>query len=412
MGRKILHISKYKDGGAGIAAYNIHKSILAHSGIESFFLSQDEYREISLNNKKIKSLNIFLPFLSWLHQKISNLPILFFAPKLRGRSCNLLPTRWHKLANNGEYNAVVVHWVGGGGLSMTDLCKIKIPVLWVLHDMWIFSGTEHVVTDKRYSDGYKKTKLFIDIDRMFWKVKRKRLKNMSAKISFIAPSMWMYRCARDSKMLEGFDVSMIHNPIDVAFWRGDSGSYNQPIKPITSSRLTITFGATSLSYLKGAQLFVQALQKLNRTMQLDNVFINYVGKLDKDIISHTPYNYHNYGFVDIKEDLRNIYRKSSLCVFPSYIESFGQMAAEAALTGTPVIIYKHTGAADFIVHGYNGTLFDYYNSDSLAVAIKASLKMKSRNNLSAYDFCKAYRSITMQSVSDEYQKLIIDIVKE
>ena len=46
-------------------------------------------------------------------------------------------------------------------LSVSDIEKIKKPVIWTLHDMWGFCGAEHYTEDYRWQKGY--TKLNTDL---------------------------------------------------------------------------------------------------------------------------------------------------------------------------------------------------------------------------------------------------------
>ena len=41
-------------------------------------------------------------------------------------------------------------------LSVKDISKIKKPIVWTLHDMWAFSGAEHLSYEERWRKGYSK----------------------------------------------------------------------------------------------------------------------------------------------------------------------------------------------------------------------------------------------------------------
>ena len=38
-------------------------------------------------------------------------------------------------------------------ISVSDLSKIKKPLVWTLHDMWGFCGAEHISYDNRWEEG-------------------------------------------------------------------------------------------------------------------------------------------------------------------------------------------------------------------------------------------------------------------
>jgi glycosyltransferase involved in cell wall biosynthesis len=56
--------------------------------------------------------------------------------------------------------------------------------------------------------------------------------------------------------------------------------------------------------------------------------------------------------------LRKVYAVSDLLVLPSYTETFGLVVVEAALCGVPALRSNTFGAADQIIEGVNGAIFD------------------------------------------------------
>ena len=78
-------------------------------------------------------------------------------------------------------------------LSVSDISKIKKPLVWTLHDMWGFCGAEHVSWDKRWVDGYNvdnrpNYESGFDINRWTW---LRKLKYWKKPIQIITPSTWL-----------------------------------------------------------------------------------------------------------------------------------------------------------------------------------------------------------------------------
>ena len=67
-----------------------------------------------------------------------------------------------------------MHWITAEMLSIKDIGNIKKPLIWTLHDMWAFSGAEHIAMDNRYIKGYKRNnrpdhESGFDLNKWTWK---------------------------------------------------------------------------------------------------------------------------------------------------------------------------------------------------------------------------------------------------
>jgi len=72
--------------------------------------------------------------------------------------------------------------------------------------------------------------------------------------------------------------------------------------------------------------------------------------------------------------LPDFYTRSSALVMPSVGEGLGLVAAEAALTGLPVVAFDSGGVRDLVVHGRTGLLVSSVSTEALAAAIGALLE--------------------------------------
>ncbi len=144
---KVIHISSSDSGGAGRAAYRIHKSLLS-IGINS---------EMWVNRKKTRDSKVFSPV-----GKFSKI-LTYLKPHTRIPFRQLLLTRntilhspaifvssWIRKINQSDADIINLHWVQHEMLSISDIAKINKPIVWTLHDMWAFCGAEHISWDKRW----------------------------------------------------------------------------------------------------------------------------------------------------------------------------------------------------------------------------------------------------------------------
>lgn len=90
-------------------------------------------------------------------------------------------------------------------------------------------------------------------------------------------------------------------------------------------------------------------------------------------------------------------------IFPS-MEPFGIAPVEALASGCPVIAYKKGGAADYVIDGVNGVLFDKQNTKSIVAAIERFRKMK-------FDYKKVVASAKYFDVK-RFKKEIADFIDE
>jgi len=406
---KVLHVSKFSDvGGAAKAAHNIHLS-LKSVGIDSIFAV-----DVTSENDDVDTTTLGAFYtskvVSFLRLKFSN--ILLLLSSLRSqRSCNIIPTPWPKKINNSDCDVVMIHWVGGGGLSIFDLSKINKKIIWVMHDMWIFCGAEHLSTDARFINGYSRSNKpsnnkLLDIDKFIWKRKKhiiSKLKN----ITFIAPSEWMCEQALNSQMIHYHNICTVNIPIDTSYWKSSSSekSLNEVANVDLTSKFVLTFGSSSGATDKGMLIFTKAVELLPEFIKQD-LYLVFFGATDKLDIRSLSVPAINFGYVKSKNKLRQIISISDVCVYPSRIESFGQLAAETALCGTPVIAYKHSGVSDFIESGINGILFEKYTEKCIAQAIYDAHALFFNLGVDSRLNHKLINALNFENIGNKYKKII------
>lgn len=89
--------------------------------------------------------------------------------------------------------------------------------------------------------------------------------------------------------------------------------------------------------------------------------IEYIQKHVSKQIQYIPFVHH--------DELKNIYRRASVFVLPSYMDSWGQVVCEAMACGTPVIVSENTGAKDVVIDGESGFIIELANRKQLAEKI-------------------------------------------
>ena len=68
-------------------------------------------------------------------------------------SFNFFNTKILNKINKQDVDIVHLHWIGNEMISISQLKKIKKPIVWSFWDMWPICGAEHHSYDDRYING-------------------------------------------------------------------------------------------------------------------------------------------------------------------------------------------------------------------------------------------------------------------
>ena len=172
---KILHLNYYESqGGAAIAVQRIHNALLTKNIDSQIIVSKK-----NSNNPKVIGPNSTF-------EEILNLLKISFQRKLNkfsslktdfSQSYNLIPSNILDKIKKNNPDILHLHWIGNEMISIKQLSKIKIPIVWTLHDMWPYCASEHYTYSDDYIYGYnKKNYYFIDFNYLAWKLKKKIFK--------------------------------------------------------------------------------------------------------------------------------------------------------------------------------------------------------------------------------------------
>ncbi|MDH3377816.1 MAG: glycosyl transferase, partial [Gammaproteobacteria bacterium] len=192
-------------------------------------------------------------------------------------SLNIFPTGTHRVINKLQSDIVQFHWIGEGMISISEIAKIRSPIVWKMPDMWAFSGAEHYMLPHgypRYKEGYtrqnrQEMETGIDIDRLVWSYKRRSWKER--KFTIACPSKWMAKCALESILFRGYEVINIPNPIDLDKYRPMSRNEARLHFGLPKQKWLILFGAVNATNdrRKGFHYISNALQALSKNFGPD-----------------------------------------------------------------------------------------------------------------------------------------------
>lgn len=355
---KVLHVNLWDSrGGAAIAASRLHGA-LVHEGIDSGMLvarakgdvPQTELLSVGWRFQRDRLLERAVQFIgSW--QKDTT---LFTC------SLNLRPNNLVKRIHEIDPDIVHLHWVGGGMLRIEDLTKIQKPIVWTLHDMWPFCGTEHYSMDpeERWVQGYTPATRPASASGPDWAAAawRRKMKHwQKVPVMTISPSHWMRECAQHSALFrERSDCRhfVIANGLDPQIFRpGDKAAARRRLGLPLDGKPFVVFGAfAQISPMKGGDLLIEALTEAKRRGMDFRLGMFGFG----DLGEMAGYPVEQFGLVQDRERLVDIYNAADCLLVPSRLESFGQTASESLACGTPVVCFDTSGLRDIVDHKLNG----------------------------------------------------------
>lgn len=396
---KIVHLSTTDYGGAYKATERIHNGLLL-CGADS---------KILVRTKSNPESNVVEIFDTWFQKNVSKAKNLL---NLIASDDPIISDFFGTNVLNNQYvkeaDVIILHWVNSFiSYNVLEALKhLNKKIIWVMHDMWLFTGGCHY---DQYCEGYRneckdciliKTKIKQRIPRTNFEKKRKMLSDSN--IVLVGPSHWMVSEAQKSQITSGLDVFCVYNPIDEStFFDMKQKKTLRKKYSIPLNKKIILMGATSaLRSEKGGKFVDQIIEKIDSEKYAIVMFgeaFEAKNKLNNvEVIS--------LGLINDEYKMREIYNCADVFVATSNQEAFGYTICESLCCGTPVVAFAVGGICDQIVHKKNGFLATPWDVNELINGIEwaTSQEIKGMNilNNSLEEIGMQYLSI-IQQIGDE-----------
>ena len=412
---KILHVTtEAQIGGAGIAAYRLHKGQRC-LGAESFMLvnkkKQAEDFIIGPEKKFDKVMARLCPLLD-------KIPGRFSALKIDRLSSAWAPTRLLSRIKALSPDIVNLHWINDGFVRIEALTAIEQPIVWTLHDMWAFAGGEHYVGQSvRYKEGYTaenrpSAETALDVNRWIWRRKKKSWSKMQRMV-IVTPSRWLAECARESDLFQNSRVEVLPNGVDHERFHPMDHTAARRILGLPEHKKTILFGAGSSTSdkRKGYHLLVEAVKRLECTETPADYQLVVFGALSGD--TSFSIQTHYLGKLQDEISMALVYAAADVFVAPSVEENLANTVLESLSCGTPVVAFDIGGMRDMVSHKKNGYLAAGFDTDDLAQGIVWVLDNHERwGTLSESARNTVLGTFTLSAAAKRYLELYKDILSE
>ncbi len=413
---KVLHVS-FSDlgGGAARAAFRIH-SCLAAVGIRS---------SMRVHLRLSEDPAVHAPESRWawpigrLRLRASRLALRAQrSPSASVRTLGLVPSGLAAELNECDADLVNLHWVGFDMLSVGEIASIRKPLVWTMHDMWPFCGTEHYPLDSpdaRFRTGYLSDNRGAgargpDLDRWVWRRKRSL---WTTPFQVVCPSQWLAECARDSVLMRGWPIAVVPNPLDLEQYRPFSRDEVRAELGLPAHKRLVLFGAFGGADdpRKGLQHLAGALALLER-QSIPDVALVVFGNLPEEPVEIAGFQTINLGPIQDEKRLAKLYSSADAFVAPSEMDNLPNTVMEALACGTPVIAFRIGGMPDLIEPNRNGYLARPFDRADLAAGMlwalthpcPGELETAARSSAQRYApaaVAAAYRSVYEQVLGEQ-----------
>jgi len=393
-------------GGAARAAYRLHQSLLAQN-INSQMLvqskSSDDFTVLAPTSKIAKGINKLRPTLDGLLVKCyKNKSHTLFSPAWVGLSSVV------DRINEINPDVVHLHWICEGMMTIEAIAKIKVPIVWSLHDMWAFTGGCHY---DEHCEGYKQhcgnCKVLVsnkenDLSRRIHSRKSKVFDGIE-KLTIIGLSRWMADCAESSQLFGNKQIVNLPNAIDTDIFSPFDKSQARALLNLPIDKKLILFGAMGATSdpRKGFLELSVSLSLLKR----DDVELVVFGSSQPKKPQGFSHKVHYLGHLHDDVTLRVLYNAADVMVVPSLQENLSNAIMESLACGTPVIGFDVGGNNDMVEHKKNGYLARAGNEQDLAKGIEWVLNAENYVQLCANARDKVVSTFDSRLVAKQYIEL-------
>jgi glycosyltransferase involved in cell wall biosynthesis len=386
---KIVHLSTYDTGGAGIASIRLHHALIEH-GVDSAYFS------LFGNNQNVANHFVQAPIKTLTISKVLN---------HLGFPTTQAQKNWQKTKHlKGLYemlsfpetdyrpelhpavkeaDIVHLHFVSNFIHYPSFFKAIQKPIVWTLHDMNPFMGCFH------YQNDLTQNKNFEALNQAFQEGKEQALKAVK-NLQIVSPSDWLLKLSQKSEVLGKFKHTRIYNGLDGAVFKPMPTMEVRQSLNLPDDKIIFLFVAENvLNKRKGFSLLLEAIQEICKTHS--NVLFLALGK-NPQPEANLPIQF--LGHISYESELAKIYNAADAFILPSLEDNLPNTMLESLMCGTPVIGFKTGGVEDIIAQSEFGILAETKDVIGLKNAIVQyfttphSFKKETISELSQTKFAK------------------------
>lgn len=384
--KQVVHIQYYMEasGRRALVLQNAFEEV----NIKSWIVSLQH----SKHTGNIKYLGKIPRLLSKIDDRIQAYLTRKNNKQLGSFSYPVLGTDITKLPEVKNADIIYIHWAWRGFLnfrSLKQIARLNKPVIFFLHDMWnITGGCHHSFTCQKYKiEGCNNCPMFPaekknDLSAKEFR-KKSRFYRKYNNLNFVAPSKWLYNCAKESLLTRDKPVFYIPNILDNNLFKPIDKNTAKQIFNIDTDETVIAFGAVSLdSPYKGWLYLQKALELLKQDGNIANITVLIFGSgYSQQVADTIPFKTKFMGYLNDEYSTMLVYNAADVFIAPSLAEAFGYVVMESLSCGTPVVAFEVGGVPEMIKHKENGYIAKYKDAEDLAAGISYCLTNNIKGSL-------------------------------
>jgi glycosyltransferase involved in cell wall biosynthesis len=261
------------------------------------------------------------------------------------------------MVNSLNPDVLNLHWVQSGMLSISELSKIKCPIVWTMHDSWVFTGGCHLPLDcNRFEVGCGRCPAIgshseFDLSRRLIDLKLKHFNRRND--VFVSPSIWLAGKASHSKLLQSRKVHVIQNVIDRSIFKPLDRSFSRSVFGLPQNRKIVLFGARNA--VKDVNKGFLELLEVSRHIYFENVTFVVYGASRPNSFNYGQ-NFIFLGEVKDERAMAVLFNAVDVVCVPSRTENLSYTIMESLSCGVPVLAFDVGGNSEMIQHQVNGFL--------------------------------------------------------
>ncbi len=307
---------------------------------------------------------------------------------------------------------VHLHWLASGLLRIEDLARLKVPVVWTLHDTWAFTGGCHYTGE---CGGFRTecgrcpqlgSNRDNDLSRAIWRRKHNAYSNINLVV--VAPSRWLAEMAGKSSLFAGRRIEVIPYGLDTNVYRPLDKAAAKAFLGIDPAHPVLLFGAQWLTERrKGGDLLAAALAQIEFPCTLltfgegqlslsdnPNLTVRALGSLHDDV------------------SLAVMYSAADVFLCPSREDNLPNTVIESMACGTPCAAFDVTGLPDMITHRVDGWLARAFDPTDLAAGIRWLISHPNSAAMRHAVREKALAEYSLDVMSARYSALYAELLEE
>lgn len=274
---------------------------------------------------------------------------------------------------------IQLHHIHGYFINMRILfeylASVDIPVVWIMHDCWAFTGHcayfDYIGCSKWLTECNKcplthsyPASFCIDRSKTNYNLKRDLFTSVK-NLTIVSVSQWLGRLVEQS-FLSNISNTIIYNGVDVDVFSPNIIP-NDNIQHLTKNRKVLLGVASTWENRKGLNDYIM----LNSMLSKDYVIV-LIGLSTKQI-KMIPNSMIGIERTENVQELAEWYCASDILLNLSYEETFGLTTVEGMSCGTPSIVYNATASPE-LVTPETGLIVEKGDIKGILSAIKIIMK--------------------------------------